>query len=191
MTSIRGHPDLNCWGGGEGQGVWTLHLKYLWLSLPIPFLQWFHSLCPKMFLKFSRFPQPQDVSFPIPTLPFPTPFQELPPSCLHQPRRFENHRLRPAIISLSFDISNFLVGRVSTFVMFCVYFFFVPSMWQKLIITFFVKLKNLPSFFLHHYVLSTWLIWRSWIESLVPDNFAIVIDVSECQWACNLVASCI
>ena len=64
MTSIRGHPDLNCWGGGEGQGVWTLHLKYLWLSLPIPFLQWFHSLCPKMFLKFSRFPQPQDVSFP-------------------------------------------------------------------------------------------------------------------------------
>ena len=44
----------------------------------------------------------------LPTLPFPTPFQGLPPSCPHQPRRFENHRLRPAIISLSFDIQTWL-----------------------------------------------------------------------------------
>ena len=116
MTSIRGHPDLNCrggggdpWLGGEGKGGMNLPFKVpLTLTSP-PFPAVVPFSLPQNVSQIFKVPSTSGCL--LPTLPFPTPFQGLPPSCSHQPRRFENHRLRPAIISLSFDIQTFWLEK--------------------------------------------------------------------------------
>ena len=166
MTSIRGHPDLNCWGGGD---TFDSHFSALSCSGSILF-------APKC---FSNFQGSLNLRMSLSHPPFPHPFPRAPTLLSPPTSSIWKSQAKTSYYKFKFWHSNLLVGKVSKFVMFCVYFFFVPSMWQKLIINFFVKLKNLPSFFLSSSLcFSTWLIWRSWIESLVPDKFVIVIDVS-------------
>lgn len=162
----QGSPRPKLLGGGGGQGVWTSHLKYLWLSLLLPFLQWFYSLCPKMFLKFSRFPQPKDFSLPC-TFPFPTSFQGLPPSCPHQPRWFENHRLRLGIISLSFDIQTFRLEEFQH-LSFFIFFLCPKHVTKKWIINFLSSLKIFqPSFFIIMFFNMINLTIMDWIWYLI------------------------
>lgn len=82
------------------------------------------------------------LGFLLPTLPFSTPFSRAPTLLSPPTPLIWKSQAKNSYYEFKFQHSNFLVGRVSTFVIFSVYFFFVPSLWQKKkIINFLSSLK--------------------------------------------------
>ena len=172
MTSIGVTRHKNVEGGGEGQGVWTSHFKYLWLSLPIPFLQWFHYLFPKLFLKFSRFPQPKDFSFP-PSLFLPLSKGSHPPVLTNPGRWFGNNRPRLTIRSFDIQLSGWKSFNICH--VWCIFFLCPKHATKKLIINFLRKrsgflkhltIKNFDKTFRRSILKMCWRRFEVWLKSL-------------------------